>query len=255
MRLRIVLESLSFFVSIKLDIPMKKIILFLSFGICYSFSAQTCNHTIPPAAGGPGGGGIYHIFNDTVINDQAGSIYYICNNVKLTMQYSAGSSYYLENNSTLIITDHDGDVVNAKGNCSITDNSSESIVVNKEASTTFSKPNMPSLAIVYSCSSMNYSYGQVGGASPCSGTLSVVEKQLNKLTVSPNPSNGSLTINLGEYIGKIMVQLTDINGQLILSQTFENEQYLNLEFKASSGIYFLRIQLKDEVKIMKINQE
>ena len=83
--------------------------------------SQNCEHIIPAASNTPSSG-IYHVFNDSTIYDQDGSIYYICSGVHLTVEWSGGSVYYMEENSQLTILDSGGDAVYAKGNCVITKN-------------------------------------------------------------------------------------------------------------------------------------
>ena len=74
-----------------------KTILPLLFLLCnFNFNAQlSCNQTIYPPENDPSGG-IYHVHNDSTINDQNGGIYYICSGVHLTVDYSAGSLYQME---------------------------------------------------------------------------------------------------------------------------------------------------------------
>ena len=234
---------------------MKKSLLFIIVVCAFNVSAQNCSHTIPPAAGGPGGGGIYHIFSDTAITDQSGSVYYVCSGVKLTMQYSAGSAYYLENNCTLSIIDHDGDVVNAKGNCTITDNSSEGIIVNKEASSTFSKPNMTAAGIVYTCSPTVFNYGQVGGNSPCNPPLEIQKLDLGSITVSPNPSNGMFNIDLGEAYQNVQFEICDLSGKAIHFQNYLVGQTFKLDFEAPAGVYLLKVRTSNHFELVKLVRE
>ncbi len=202
-------------------------------------NAQNYNPIIPPATSIPGGS-TYHVHNDSTINDQDGSLYYLCAGVTLTVDGSAGCTYYLEENCTLIINDHDGDMVVARGNCSITDYSTESIVINKEASTTVSKPNAPSLAIIFSCASVNYDYSQVGGSSPCGVSTDIKTEHKTSIKVYPNPAKARETLFLSETVKS--AQLVSIAGHRVAN--YNNVSRLDIS-AISPGIYFVIITNKN----------
>lgn len=196
-------------------------------------NSQNCNPVIPPATSIPGGS-TYHVHNDSTINDQDGSLYYLCEGVTLTVDGSAGCTYYLEENCSLIINDQDGDMVVAKGNCSITDYSTESIVINKEASTTVSKPNAPSLAIIFSCASVNYDYSQVGGSSPCGTGTSIEDESKKAVVLYPNPIKSNETLRLSQLVNT--VELVSIGGHRIAY--YRNVNSIDIS-DISPGIYFV----------------
>jgi hypothetical protein len=61
--------------------------------------------------------------------------------------------------------------------------------------------------------------------------------------ISPNPSTGLYNIRIDDYIGKVTMQVVDINGRVVLSQTdadFNNEATINLS-QFQSGIYILKV--------------
>lgn len=232
---------------------MKKIIALLLIVSSLSGFAQVCTHTIPSPNSIPGGG-IYHVSNDSTINDQDGSIYYLCSGVHLTVEGSAGCTYYLEDNCQLTIKAHDGDIVNAKGYCTIIDSSSQSIVVNKEVSSTFLKPFMPSLGIVFTCSSMVYDYSLVGGSSPCSQTTGVNDFIKASISLYPNPTDENFSIDLGEKYQTLSVTIIDMSGRIIHSNIYNDRQFLNLKLDEPAGIYFLMIEsgdIKTTIRLIK----
>lgn len=60
-------------------------------------------------------------------------------------------------------------------------------------------------------------------------------------TVFPNPTTGNLTIDLGSIQSDIKVKITDVNGRLIDSSIFAQQQMIDLSINESPGIYFITI--------------
>jgi hypothetical protein len=216
--------------------------------------AQICNHTIPSPATVPGGG-VYHVSSDSTIDDQDGSIYYLCSGVHLTVDGSAGCTYYLEDSCQITIKAHNGDVVNAKGYCTIIDSTSQSIVVNKEVTSTFSKPFMPSLGIVFTCSPMVYDYSLVGGSSPCANSTSINDYDLDFVSLYPNPTNQYFSIDLGENHQSLKVTITDISGRLVQSENYANLHLLNFRLDEPAGVYLLMIESGEKKVVIRLIKE
>lgn len=65
--------------------------------------------------------------------------------------------------------------------------------------------------------------------------------------VYPNPSNGIYNLKIPKFVGKINIQIVDINGRVILNQInedFNNEKTINLS-AFQSGVYVLKISGND----------
>lgn len=63
------------------------------------------------------------------------------------------------------------------------------------------------------------------------------------INVSPNPSNGVYNVRINKFSGKVTMQVVDINGRVVLSQTdadFNNEATIDLS-AFQSGIYILKV--------------
>jgi hypothetical protein len=63
------------------------------------------------------------------------------------------------------------------------------------------------------------------------------------INVSPNPSNGVFNVRINKFSGKVTMQVVDINGRIVLSQTdadFNNEATIDLS-AFQSGIYILKV--------------
>lgn len=63
------------------------------------------------------------------------------------------------------------------------------------------------------------------------------------IKVYPNPSNGLVNIRIDQYVGKINLQVVDINGRVVYTlknDDFNNEKTIDLN-KLQSGIYVLKL--------------
>lgn len=65
----------------------------------------------------------------------------------------------------------------------------------------------------------------------------------NSVRVSPNPSNGVYNIRINKFVGKVAIQVVDINGRMIFNQTddkFNIEKSIDLS-NFQHGVYILKI--------------
>lgn len=65
--------------------------------------------------------------------------------------------------------------------------------------------------------------------------------------VYPNPTNGTLNIRINQFVGKVNIQLVDINGRTVLNQTddqFNIEKALNIN-SLQAGVYVLKLSGND----------
>jgi hypothetical protein len=98
------------------------------------------------------------------------------------------------------------------------------------------------------------------GTTPATGSncvLSVNYFQNEELfRVYPNPTNGLLNVRINNYIGKVTIQVIDINGRIVneyVNEDFNTEKSLNLN-SLQSGMYILKVSgdsLNFTQKIMK----
>jgi hypothetical protein len=217
---------------------MKTIIYTTLFLLAGNASAQTCNFVIPPHVPVPGGGS-YHIYSNTTINDQDGSTYYICAGLNVVVEYSAGCNYVLEDGVTLTLNDHEGDNIIAKGNCTVVDNTTEGVVINMEATSTFSKPNLPSAGVVFICGTMVYDYSVVGGSSPCSGAGIETPEVDQAFLLYPNPIEGNGVLNVGTDISE--VHICDLTGRRVASYQDLSQSFITLD-NLGTGIFVVRMK-------------
>lgn len=68
----------------------------------------------------------------------------------------------------------------------------------------------------------------------------------------PNPTDGKLTIVLGEEYGEIMVIISSSKGQVIRTLNYKNISELELNVIETKGIYFITLISKNQKAIMKV---
>ena len=47
------------------------------------------------------------------------------------------------------------------------------------------------------------------------------------MSVYPNPSSGQVNLHIDQYVGKVTIQIIDINGRVVAK--FKNEEFNNLK--------------------------
>jgi len=87
-------------------------------------------------------------------------------------------------------------------------------------------------------------------------TNGIIENDFEStFVIYPNPSNGNFSVDMGETFNVISVNITDFNGKLIQSQTFNNTQLLNLTIDAVAGLYLLHIQSEEKNTAIRLIKE
>lgn len=71
----------------------------------------------------------------------------------------------------------------------------------------------------------------------------------------PNPTEGNFSIDLGAVYKSIEIILSDINGKLIRSESFRQEQLVNIPLKEPSGIYLITVQADNRKASIKLIKE
>ena len=87
--------------------------------------------------------------------------------------------------------------------------------------------------------------------SPC--TVGIKENNISNLSLYPNPTNGTVTIDLEEVKQRVKATLTNSLGQFILTETFISTNFIILDIDSPSGIYFLQLEeANGETRTIKI---
>ena len=84
-------------------------------------------------------------------------------------------------------------------------------------------------------------------------TLGIIESSFgNNLIVYPNPTNGNLTLDLGNTFEKTEIQITDILGKVIESKSVISTQTVDLFIQEPAGTYLVTVQADDKKAVIRI---
>lgn len=87
-------------------------------------------------------------------------------------------------------------------------------------------------------------------------TVGIIENDFgSELTVYPNPTKGDFSINFGSTYESATVKITDINGRLIESGSFNQTQQLDLTIDQPVGVYLVNVRVGDKKAIIKLIKE
>ena len=100
--------------------------------------------------------------------------------------------------------------------------------------------------------------GDCADTSVCSiiDDVGIIENNFsNKVIVYPNPTKGDFSIDLGENYQTVTILVTDLNGKIVQSNTFNKSQLLNLKLEESSGVYLLNIESGNNKALIRLIKE
>ena len=87
-------------------------------------------------------------------------------------------------------------------------------------------------------------------------TVGIIETVFdNGLLLYPNPTEGDLSIDLGSTYETVTLSLTDINGKLIRSNTYNNRQLLDMRLKEPAGVYLLIVEAEEKKAVIRLVKE
>ncbi len=78
--------------------------------------------------------------------------------------------------------------------------------------------------------------------------------QEGNITVYPNPANNKITIsNNKEIPEEAIISISQINGQLVMQDKFQNQKLIELDVSnLSNGIYLLKIETQEGMEVKKL---
>lgn len=218
---------------------MSKLYTTITLAILTLTGSTQCNLTIPMSPG--------HI---QVSSDQSlaltGTIYWVCENVNLTVTASPGSTILLEQNAIVTFDGSDGDQVYAKSGCVVTNNTPEDIgVAHDPTTTTLNNNGSGSITTTNICTPVVYDYQFVGG-SPCVGPNSIAERSHDEqIMIYPNPISGDRTLRFSQPPST--VEIYDITGALV-KRASNPPQSVGLE-EIHSGHYIVRMIFDEQIAV------
>ncbi len=122
--------------------------------------------------------------------------------------------------------------------------SSSTYVVNPTVTTTYTV-----VGSVNSCNSAPYTVTVT--ISPCTGLQDLASH--SEVTVYPNPSNGIITVSSTNNTGKMDISVINTLGQTVKTETGKNPKEVTLDMTSlSRGVYYIKIQMNDGTKLVKV---
>jgi hypothetical protein len=126
--------------------------------------------------------------------------------------------------------------------------------------TVFAAQNNPNLTcvsvdnVIFSTTNWSNIDAQTSFSTNCASSCAVgIDKHnFSNLSLFPNPTTGSFTIDLGKINQKVKATLTNSLGQVLFSMNYSSTKFINLDIGAPKGIYFLRLEIDGEVITKKI---
>ena len=85
--------------------------------------------------------------------------------------------------------------------------------------------------------------------------IGIEENNLPNLSLYPNPTTGSITIDLEETKSNLNLSLTNALGQVVLTKNYRSTNHINIDLDTPKGVYFLRLEVDGEVITKKIIKE
>lgn len=88
------------------------------------------------------------------------------------------------------------------------------------------------------------------------GTVGIDENTTEfDFTISPNPTNGNVSIEFGSMHENTQITITDITGRSIYSKSITSAQKVDFSIEGYAGIYFAVISSEDKNAVIKIVKE
>jgi len=75
------------------------------------------------------------------------------------------------------------------------------------------------------------------------------------VTLYPNPTNGSFSIDLGSIYPKVEVTISHMDGRVILKDFLINKRFKNFRISETPGLYFVTITSKKERAVFKVTKK
>lgn len=78
----------------------------------------------------------------------------------------------------------------------------------------------------------------------------------NYIRTYPNPTTGPLSISMGKFYSKVIVEIRSVSGKLISKEQYDNIDEVNTNIDAPRGVYLLRVTGDDmHLMIYRITKE
>ena len=82
--------------------------------------------------------------------------------------------------------------------------------------------------------------------------VGIFDNELSNISIYPNPNDGKFAIDLGKVYEDISYEIYDLQGRIILAESYKNREKIYLDLIIASGIYTIKIKSNDGIKSLKI---
>jgi hypothetical protein len=72
--------------------------------------------------------------------------------------------------------------------------------------------------------------------------VGIEEKVLKNLSIYPNPTTGSINLDLEETKSNINLRLTNAIGQVVLTKSYKSTNHISFDLNIPKGVYFLQLE-------------
>ena len=83
-------------------------------------------------------------------------------------------------------------------------------------------------------------------------STSTTELLSNKMLVYPNPTEGNISVDLRENYSNVIIELTDILGRKIKTNSYVQGQHFNYNINEEAGIYFLTVIAENKKVVFRV---
>lgn len=83
-------------------------------------------------------------------------------------------------------------------------------------------------------------------------TVGIFDNELSNISIYPNPNDGKFAIDLGKVYEDISYEIYDLQGRIILAESYKNREKIYLDLIIARGIYTIKIKSNDGIKSLKI---
>jgi hypothetical protein len=77
----------------------------------------------------------------------------------------------------------------------------------------------------------------------------------SNLVLFPNPTDGAFFVDMGEIYNEVTLRLYDLQGRLIRSKVFANNQKLQMQIDVPAAVYLLKIDAEDKQAVIRLVKE
>jgi hypothetical protein len=74
----------------------------------------------------------------------------------------------------------------------------------------------------------------------------------SELAVYPNPTNGQFSIDMGSNYESVKVTMVNLIGKVIMSNTYNKSQILNIDLEEPAGVYLLMIESENKNAVVRL---